>query len=416
MAAAAARPAAARDQPPRLGRLRRRAPCAPSAARRGGRSAAPASSPPAARTFGSVRWRLGASGRAIGHRALRRRCVAVPARSRARPAPAGAVGRRSRRPGRLRRGSLRPQEGIRVPDRRRRAARAGTPAASAGAGRRRRPARRVRGRIAERRSRRIARPAGVLHQDDVAAGLAAADVVVVPSVRDPSGNVDGLPNVVLEALASGTPLVATPAGGIGSVVRDGQTGCSCRRPTPTPWPRRSRACSTIPLSAATTGARRAAVGRARRRLVPGCRRLRAGVRDRLPPGKRPCLDRQLAMSPQPSARAQRLLPRLQRQRHDREPGHSGGPDREHADARLRSHRRQRRQLRRDGRDRRRARGDVPARAGGSPSEESRLRRRAAERVSRRRRRTYVFYTDGDAQYDPAEMACSGRRCATAWTG
>ena len=65
---------------------------------------------------------------------------------------------------------------------------------------------------------------GVLHQDEVAASLAACDVVVVPSVRDRSGNVDGLPNVVLEALASGTPLIATPAGGIGSVVHDGRTG------------------------------------------------------------------------------------------------------------------------------------------------------------------------------------------------
>jgi glycosyltransferase involved in cell wall biosynthesis len=65
---------------------------------------------------------------------------------------------------------------------------------------------------------------GVLHQDEVAQALAAADVAVVPSVRDPSGNVDGLPNVVMEALASGTPLVASPAGGIGAVVRDGETG------------------------------------------------------------------------------------------------------------------------------------------------------------------------------------------------
>ena len=71
---------------------------------------------------------------------------------------------------------------------------------------------------------------GVLHQDEVADSLAAADVVVVPSVRDPSGNVDGLPNVVLEALASGAALVATPAGGIGSVVQDGARACSCRRP------------------------------------------------------------------------------------------------------------------------------------------------------------------------------------------
>jgi glycosyltransferase involved in cell wall biosynthesis len=65
---------------------------------------------------------------------------------------------------------------------------------------------------------------GVLLQDDVAAALAAADVVAVPSVKDPSGNVDGLPNVVLETLASGTALVASPAGGIGAVVRDGETG------------------------------------------------------------------------------------------------------------------------------------------------------------------------------------------------
>lgn len=65
---------------------------------------------------------------------------------------------------------------------------------------------------------------GVLTQDDVAAGLAASDVAVVPSVKDDAGNVDGLPNVVMEALASATPLVATTAGGIGHIVRDGTTG------------------------------------------------------------------------------------------------------------------------------------------------------------------------------------------------
>jgi glycosyltransferase involved in cell wall biosynthesis len=65
---------------------------------------------------------------------------------------------------------------------------------------------------------------GDVPQGDVATWLAAADVAVVPSVRDASGNVDGLPNTVMEALASGTPLVATPVGGIGSVVEDGRTG------------------------------------------------------------------------------------------------------------------------------------------------------------------------------------------------
>jgi glycosyltransferase involved in cell wall biosynthesis len=65
--------------------------------------------------------------------------------------------------------------------------------------------------------------AGDQAQTRIAALLAAADTVIVPSVKDDSGNVDGLPNVVLEALASGTPLVTTRAGGIGAVVDDGRT-------------------------------------------------------------------------------------------------------------------------------------------------------------------------------------------------
>jgi glycosyltransferase involved in cell wall biosynthesis len=65
---------------------------------------------------------------------------------------------------------------------------------------------------------------GNVSQDEVAAWFAAADVVAIPSVRDDSGNVDGLPNTVMEALGSGTPVVATTAGGIASVVRDGESG------------------------------------------------------------------------------------------------------------------------------------------------------------------------------------------------
>jgi glycosyltransferase involved in cell wall biosynthesis len=65
---------------------------------------------------------------------------------------------------------------------------------------------------------------GLLSQDAVARHFAAADVIAAPSVRDDSGNVDGLPNVVLEALASATPLVATAAGGIASAVDHDRTG------------------------------------------------------------------------------------------------------------------------------------------------------------------------------------------------
>jgi glycosyltransferase involved in cell wall biosynthesis len=64
---------------------------------------------------------------------------------------------------------------------------------------------------------------GMVAQHDLPPMLAAADIVAVPSVRDDAGNVDGLPNVVMEALASGTPLVATPAGGIASVAEHGRT-------------------------------------------------------------------------------------------------------------------------------------------------------------------------------------------------
>jgi glycosyltransferase involved in cell wall biosynthesis len=65
---------------------------------------------------------------------------------------------------------------------------------------------------------------GTLLQDVVAEYLAAADIAVVPSVRDDAGNVDGLPNVVMETLASGTALIATPAGGISAVLEHERTG------------------------------------------------------------------------------------------------------------------------------------------------------------------------------------------------
>lgn len=64
---------------------------------------------------------------------------------------------------------------------------------------------------------------GAVPHGDMPDLLAAADIAVAPSVRDEAGNVDGLPNVVLEALASGTPLVTTAVGGIGAVAVDGET-------------------------------------------------------------------------------------------------------------------------------------------------------------------------------------------------
>jgi len=101
---------------------------------------------------------------------------------------------------------------------------------------------------------------GDVPQDVVASWFAAADVAVVPSVRDESGNVDGLPNTVLEALASGTPVVATPAGGIASAIDDGRTGMLVAERDPAALATAIRALLADP-------ARRAAMGTAARAAV-----------------------------------------------------------------------------------------------------------------------------------------------------
>ena len=48
--------------------------------------------------------------------------------------------------------------------------------------------------------------------------LAAADIFVLPSQRDMAGNLDGLPTVLLEAMACGLPCVASDVGGVSLVI------------------------------------------------------------------------------------------------------------------------------------------------------------------------------------------------------
>lgn len=55
--------------------------------------------------------------------------------------------------------------------------------------------------------------------------VAEAAVFVAPCVEGKDGNRDGLPTVLLESMAIGTPCVSTPVTGIPEAIVDGETGC-----------------------------------------------------------------------------------------------------------------------------------------------------------------------------------------------
>lgn len=65
---------------------------------------------------------------------------------------------------------------------------------------------------------------GPLPQHEVRALVASSAVLAAPCITAADGNVDGLPTVLLEAMALGTPVVSTPVTGIPELVRDGETG------------------------------------------------------------------------------------------------------------------------------------------------------------------------------------------------
>jgi len=61
-------------------------------------------------------------------------------------------------------------------------------------------------------------------QHEIKRYLAAGTVFVLPSVIDPEGGMDNLPTVVMEAMATGLPVVSTAIGGIPEMVIDNETG------------------------------------------------------------------------------------------------------------------------------------------------------------------------------------------------
>lgn len=65
---------------------------------------------------------------------------------------------------------------------------------------------------------------GVLPTEAVAMALREAAVVALPCVVASDGNVDALPTVLLEAMATARPVVSTRLSGIPEIVLDGETG------------------------------------------------------------------------------------------------------------------------------------------------------------------------------------------------
>ncbi|HEX6654704.1 MAG TPA: glycosyltransferase [Candidatus Limnocylindria bacterium] len=65
---------------------------------------------------------------------------------------------------------------------------------------------------------------GPLPYLEVVARYARASAFVLPCIIAPNGDRDGIPNVILEAMAAGVPVVSTPVSGIPEVIHDDVTG------------------------------------------------------------------------------------------------------------------------------------------------------------------------------------------------
>lgn len=69
-----------------------------------------------------------------------------------------------------------------------------------------------------------ARFTGVQTPDEVLQHMRSADMLAAPSIVTERGDAEGLPITIMEALATGLPVVAFPSGGSGEGVVDGVTG------------------------------------------------------------------------------------------------------------------------------------------------------------------------------------------------
>lgn len=73
---------------------------------------------------------------------------------------------------------------------------------------------------------------GSLTHDDIAPLYAAAWLLLAPSKVMANGRRDGIPNVVIEAMAAGVPVVGTRAAGLEEAIEPGRTGALCEPADP----------------------------------------------------------------------------------------------------------------------------------------------------------------------------------------
>jgi glycosyltransferase involved in cell wall biosynthesis len=68
------------------------------------------------------------------------------------------------------------------------------------------------------------RLSGKMAHDDVLDRMRAASLFALPCRIESNGDRDGIPNVILEAMAMGVPIISTPVSGVPEVVQDGASG------------------------------------------------------------------------------------------------------------------------------------------------------------------------------------------------
>lgn len=97
-------------------------------------------------------------------------------------------------------------------------------------------------------------------QDQIHDLLDSADMFVAPCVVGADGNADGMPTVLLEAMATGVPCISTSVTGIPEAVRNGSTGVLVR-------PGNSHALAQAVHTLASPGTDRVALARNARALI-----------------------------------------------------------------------------------------------------------------------------------------------------